>query len=135
MNNPREDIIDLDAPAAKALAQETREAGDYAATYDEKGSALLPLEHPVTLTYRKNNQDTTETLTSLTIRRPNGGDLRHIMNFKNEGDQVTQMFMRLSGHPALVFDKLDIADIGRVTEVIGNFTPESLKGGVPSLAR
>lgn len=122
----REDIIILDESPSIELP--IQDAG--AIIENQDGSKTIRLFHPFDVTYQtKGVPDRKERIETLTFRRPNGGDIREIQKFTDQFKQATLTFHRLCGQPEAVFDKLDIDDVGLVSEVIESFLSKSPKTG------
>lgn len=62
-----------------------------------------------------------EPITSISLRRATGKDLRLAMKGKNNVEDSLALASRLSGHVPAVFDLMDAADVQAVLEQVGNF--------------
>ena len=121
------DIIILEDSSSPTQAS-IQEAGTM--VENEDGSKTIRLSHPFEVTFQaKGAAERKETIETLTFRRPNGGDIREIQKFTDQFKQATITFSRLCGQPEAVFDKLDIDDVGLVSEVIESFLSKSPKTG------
>jgi hypothetical protein len=97
------------------------------------GSLTLQLDHPVQVPLRVNGTETIKEVSELTIRRPNGADLRALLRVKNDEEQVLiMMFTRLTGEHVSVFDRLDFDDVARFTQEAESFLNSSLLTGPTS---
>ena len=133
MSDTNATIIDLtdDAPATGAQAvastapvstddpivvdEDTDDKLPKRAVVNEDGSITLPLLTPLTLTWRKAGVDQPETVSSVTLRRLNGKDLRVIMSSSGEAHmlKLTEASVRAqytSVKWAAIYDRMDGAD-------------------------
>jgi hypothetical protein len=92
---------------------------------NEDGSVIFRLYYPKTFNFRRNNADNIQEITHITLKRPEGADIRKINVVKDDLEKAVAAFTRLTGHPSAVFDKLDAKDIKHIGEVIGGFMGES----------
>lgn len=83
---------------------------------------IYNLKTPVVLT-------ATETVTEIEFTPPTGRDLREMPLDMKTMDEILKLAARCSGKPAALFDKLDVADVMGVAEVVGGFFPESPRTG------
>lgn len=96
------------------------------AVVNKDGSVTLPLLTPVTLTWRKGGVDTQEVVSSLTLRRLSGKDMRKIMS--STGEAFTTNLTAASVQAQYnamqwnaIFDRLDGADAMDVFLVAQSF--------------
>lgn len=120
-----DDIVDLDAPMQDAQTQ-----GGWTENLD--GTRTMRLSRPVKMRLRQGGAEREEVLNSLTFRRCNGGDLRHMGAAKNEIDRSAILFSRLAGISMASYDRLDCADIEAGMECIAGFLPSAPKTGTTS---
>lgn len=123
----KDDVIILDEKASPNQGS-IQETGTMVENQD--GSKTIRLNHPFEVTFQmKGGAEKKELIETLTLRRPNGGDIREMQKFTDQFKQATIAFSRLCGQPEAVFDKLDIDDVGLVSEVIESFLSKSPKTG------
>lgn len=123
----KDDIIILDEGA------DLNTSTDVDICLNGDGSTTITLLYPITCALRSGNgSPREEVIREITIRRPNGGDLRDISKIKDPIEQGVRTFVLLSGYPAIVFDKMDLDDINRVSGVIESFLDKSPSTGKTS---
>jgi hypothetical protein len=89
-----------------------------------------PLKHPITQTFKAaGGQAREETLTEITLRRIQGGDIRWMERMANKPGLSLGLIGRLAQLDEATVDKLDAEDIADISEVIEGFLPDSLKTG------
>jgi hypothetical protein len=103
-----------------------------AARLQSDGSVALKLRYPVKLVWKKGDTVTTDVFETLTLHRLTGGDMRKLGGLK--GVEATVMVLSCStriplSRMNLVFDRMDGADIGAVSEVVGFLSGSSRKTG------
>ena len=69
-----------------------------------------------------------ERITEITFQRPKGKHLKKIGTEVN-GETVMTIASKISGHPPMLFDELDVFDWRKVGEVIGDFLDDGQKDG------
>ena len=107
--------VSTEAPIPVDDAGEDDEKLPDRAVVNDDGSITLPLLQPVTLTWRRAGVDTSETVSSVTLRRLNGKDVREIMGstgatftMKITGAAVRAQYNTLQW--AAIYDRMDGAD-------------------------
>lgn len=133
MPNISDDVIDLDAPSNQALlsSNSSQKRGDIILNAD--GSKTLILNYPFTAKLQSGGKIEEKHYTSLTFRRPTGGDMRVIEKIKDGMQSAITTFTRLSGEVEAIFDRLDIDDLNLITEIMEGFLSRSPKTGTKSL--
>lgn len=79
----------------------------------------IPLKHPVEQKYRSaNGEERVETLSEVTLRRPNGDDMTLFDRFNQRpAELMLQMISTLSGLDRKLVGKLDAEDIDALGEL------------------
>lgn len=111
------DLVDLDAAeAGQELPPQARVLED--------GSILFTLKHPVTLRYRKGGSERSEEVTSLTMRRLVGKDMRLATQAGTGGAAIAAAAASAGWSKPkfdLLFDLMDADDATAVLEVAAHF--------------
>lgn len=95
---------------------------------------VYTLKHPVETHFRpKGGEERIETLTEVTMRRPKARDLRVMDRYPGKVAQALALIQTLSGlNPAQV-DELDAEDVTGLSEIVGDFLPDTpTTGGTSS---
>lgn len=122
------DILIIDETSTNAAQEIGVDKGTI--VVHEDGTKTMYLHHPIEVMYKKDGgPERRELIDRLTIRRPNGGDVRALQSFTDKMKQTLLVFTRLTGQPELVFDRLDIEDINLFSEVVEGFFPQSQATG------
>lgn len=91
---------------------------------DTEGRTVVPLLWPVTVTYRTQGRaDRIEEVAELRLRRPTGADLMALEKAPGNAAQARLLITRLAGCSEAVFDRMDAADIERLSGAIEGFFP------------
>ncbi|MDX2094364.1 MAG: hypothetical protein SFW64_00230 [Alphaproteobacteria bacterium] len=122
----KDDIYNLDDNAAGVAAT----APDEMRHENADGSVTLTLKYPPRVKFRREGEERDETIRELRIRRANGGDLRQVIRFQKDEEKVVMLlFVRLTGYPDPVFDKLDAEDAMRFFAEVQDFLERALPTG------
>lgn len=84
----------------------------------------IELHYPVKI----GESEDAEVVSSLTFKRPHGKEMRDIPAKPVVGD-LLKLAGRLSGHPQIVFDRLEMCDFNRVIEAMGDFLDDGQRTG------
>lgn len=118
------DILIIDETGTTAAPEVGGDKGTISTHAD--GTQTMYLHHPIEIKrIAAGGLESRECIDRLTIRRPNGGDIRALQSFTDKMKQTLLVFTRLTGQPELVFDRLDIKDINLFSDVVEGFFPQS----------
>lgn len=90
------------------------------------------LLYPITTTLRVGGQDRDETVSEVSLRRMNAGDLRLMDTVKGDMNKALTLLARLSGLDQRTIDKIDAEDLTNLSAIIEGFMPAGLKTGETS---
>lgn len=126
-----DEIYELDGASPAAASTAPADAGR---RVNEDGSVTLTLLYPVRIQYRNGTEEREEVLKELTLRRSNGGDLRHILRLKGDEEKIlVTLFQRLTGLAGGrgddAFNKLDAVDCGRFSAEVQVFLQQFQETG------
>lgn len=119
-------IIEADAAAEASAPVET--SADPRIVDEANGTKTLTLTHPIRQTFRAaNGTEREEVIEALNFRRVTLGDFTALQNIKHEGDRTMALFVRLTGKPQKLLEKMDAEDVAAAEGIIDAFLPDSLK--------
>ena len=130
------DIDRLDMADLTALTELASEIGNVEDAEEtifeiEDGRYVMDLRHAIVL--RSQNTGAEERLEKISLRRPNGGDIRATEAIKGVMTSGREMVVRLSGLDKRAVNRIDAEDFGQLMVLIGNFTrPGQRTGPTPS---
>lgn len=93
------------------------------------------MAEPTTVTLAHPIKRDGATISSLEVRRPRVGDLRHLESLPSGASMLTRelaMMARLTGLPAEVLDELDATDYAALTEAAAGFSDAAPAAGSPT---
>jgi hypothetical protein len=94
---------------------------------------VYPLKHPIETTFRPNGGEArTEVLSEVTMRRPKARDLRVLDRYPGKIAQALALIQTLSGLNQAQVDELDAEDVTGLSEIVGDFLPDTPTTGAAS---
>lgn len=116
-----DDIVVIDADTAEDDVVVADEGTNNERITRDGDKITVTLDHPIKCRIKRGGVEREETIDKITFRPPNGGDVRAMASFTNEGEKSIQLFQRLSGLVQSQFDKLDYRDIEFCMNAISDF--------------
>lgn len=117
--NDAEAIINEDDPVDETIANHPDKFKDRVTKDGE--NIIVKLAHPKEYAVRKNGVEGKRTLSEVTFRPVNGGDLQATASFRDENERGIQILIRISGLNGALFNIMDMRDIRFCSEAISHF--------------
>lgn len=117
--NDAEAIINEDDPVDETIANHPDK---FKGRVTQDGENItVKLAHPKEYVLRKNGIEQKKTLSEITFRPMNGGDLQSIASFRDETERGIRMFIRISNISEALYQRVDTRDLSFCGDAIAHF--------------